>query len=108
MIKVLRAIFFIQLLLSRAFSQVSVTNSNSANGTYGTLKQAFDKINLYPQSSNNIVITISGNTAETATAVLQESSGPWNSLKIIASASATVSGNINGALISLNGADKVT
>jgi hypothetical protein len=95
------------VFIKDGLSQVLVANSTSADGSYTTLKSAFDKINLFSQSGKNILITISGNTVESASAVLNESSSPWTSLKIIPSANATISGNISGPLITLNGADKV-
>jgi hypothetical protein len=102
-------IFIFQIIFVHgAVSQVSVTNSSGADGSYTTLKAAFDQINLFSQSGKNISITLSGNTLETASAVLNQSSSPWSSLKIIPSGNVTISGTIAGPLIDLNGADKVT
>lgn len=99
---------FLQLLFIKAgVSQVAVNNSTGANGSYPTLKSAFDQINLFSQAGNNIAITVSASTVETSSAVLNESSSPWASLKIIPSANITISGTISGPLINLNGADKV-
>ncbi len=101
-------IMFCFLLTNLFAAQVTITGANtSSNVTKTTLKAAFDAINAYSQSGKNIVIKISGNTTETATAVLN--AGSWTSLKIYPSASGKIiSGSITGALIDINGADKVT
>jgi len=94
------------------YSQVSVNGSNGADGSYSNLKAAFDAINLQSnQSDKNIVITLSGSTTETASAVLnQPADTSWTSLIIYPTTSGvSISGNIDGfPLIDLNGADKVT
>ncbi|MCK9421672.1 MAG: T9SS type A sorting domain-containing protein [Bacteroidales bacterium] len=102
------AILFVQ----NANAQVTVSGSGgSANGTYTTLKAAFDALNLVTtQAGNNIVLTITASTSETASAVLnQPSVSSWVSLKIYPTGTGyTISGSVAGPLIDLNGADNVT
>ena len=89
------------------YGQVTVTGSNDADDTYDTLKEAFDAINGTAQSGNNIVITITDNTTETATAVLNN--GGWNSLVIYPTApDLSITGNLEAPLIDLNGVSNVT
>ncbi|MGB9697307.1 MAG: T9SS type A sorting domain-containing protein [Ignavibacteria bacterium] len=106
--KTLSLVFFLLLIHTRAFSQVTVSGSNGANGTYATLGAAFAAINGNSQTGMTITITITGNTTETATATLN--AGAWNSITISPSGgSFTISGNIDGVpLINFNGADFVT
>jgi hypothetical protein len=91
-------------------SIIHVANANaSSNGDYLTLKAAFDAINAQPQAGNNIVVTINGSTSETASAVLNENTSPWNSLVIYPTAAGyAIGGNLAAPLIELNGADHVT
>jgi Calx-beta domain/Carboxypeptidase regulatory-like domain len=90
-----------------ASAQVTVTGSTGANASYTTLKGAFDAINAAgTQAGNNILVDISASTTETATASLNASD--WTTLTVRPSATATVTGNIIGAIIKLNGADNVT
>lgn len=90
--------------------EVTVVGSTGADGPYTTLKGAFDAINLNTnQTGNTITITITANTTETASAVLnQPSGGSWTSLTITPSTTATIFGSIAGPLVDLNGADNVT
>lgn len=92
----------------KVLAQVSVTGSTGANNTYSTLKDAFDAINSNTQnSSNNIEVTITDNTTETATAALN--SGGWNSLVIYPTQSGlSISGDLAAPLIDLNGVSNVT
>jgi hypothetical protein len=81
--KICSSLFLISLLVA-VFIQsalavpigVTVSGSNgSANGNYSTLKAAFDALNLVTdQSGKNIVVTITGSTTETASAVLNQPS----------------------------------
>ncbi|MFN8243594.1 MAG: T9SS type A sorting domain-containing protein [Ferruginibacter sp.] len=91
-------------------AQVTVTGADAASNAgspYTTLKAAFDQINLGSQTGNNIIISITGNTTEAASAVLN--AGNWTSLTIKPSGgSFTVSGNISSQLVDLFGADNVT
>jgi hypothetical protein len=90
---------------------ITVSGSSGANGSYTSLTNAlgaFAKINTYSQTGNNIIITVTGNSlAESGINSLN--AGTWNSLTIYpVSTGLTISGNIAGPLITLNGADKVT
>jgi hypothetical protein len=93
-------------------AQVTVTGADAttnAGSPYTTLKAAFDNINLTSQTGNTIVISITANTTEIATATLN--TGTWTSLTISPSGGAarTISGAMTAgtALIDLNGADNV-
>ena len=90
-------------------AQVTVTGSTGANASYATLKAAFDAINANPtQTGNNIVISISGSTTETAAAVLNQNA-TWTSVNIYPTTTGlSISGNLATRLIGLNGADNVT
>ena len=99
------------LFASSSFAQnVTVLNSTGADGSYATLKLAFDAINANgTQSGNLITVTIIADTIETASAVLnQPSVSSWTSLTITPSGARTISGNLAAPLIDLNGADGVT
>ena len=89
---------------------VTVSGSTGADGTYGTLKDAFDALNANStQGGNTISVSIIGNTAETVTAALnQPSVSSWTSLTISPSGARTVSGSLATTLIDLAGADNVT
>jgi hypothetical protein len=88
-------------------AQVTVTGSTSADGNYTRLALAFTAINSASQSGNNIVLTITSSTTETAIATLN--AGSWTSLKIYPVTSGlSISGNLATPLINLNGASNVT
>jgi len=90
-------------------AQVTIVNSTGVDGTYSTLKAAFDAMNANPtQTGNSIIITITASTIETASAVLNASD--WSSVGIYPIGSGySISGSVDGApLIDLNGADNVT
>lgn len=93
-------------------AQITLTaTSATTSGSYSTLKAAFDAINAGTHQGD-ISITITGNTTETATASLNASgSGSASYASLIiqpgGGASRTISGSINGGLITLNGADGV-
>ncbi|MEI7504812.1 MAG: hypothetical protein WCJ61_16175, partial [Paludibacter sp.] len=92
-------------------SPVNVSGSTGANGSYTTLKAAFDAINSNTnQSGNNIIITIAGTTSEAASAVLNgQASNTWTTLKIYPTVTRlTISGTLAAPLIDLYGADNVT
>lgn len=99
------------LLGKMGVSQVNVTaTAGTLNATYGTLKAAFDAINAGTHNGS-IAIAISGNTTETASAVLNSGSvlpASYSSVVITPTAPAVISGSITGAVIKLNGADNVT
>lgn len=92
---------------------VYVTSSGGTSpSTYPTLKTAFDSVNN-GRHTGTIAISIYGNTTETATASLNASgsgAASYTSLSVqpAGGAAITVSGNIAGALVALNGADNVT
>ncbi len=100
---------------SRASAQVDVTASaGTLNASYTTLKGAFDAINLGTHQGT-ITIGLSGNTTETAPAVLNASGSGGASYTTIGisptgGAARTISGAIaaGSPLIDLNGADNVT
>lgn len=85
--------------------------SGTGKARYNTLRDAFTAINngVHRQT---VTIQILGNTTETATAALNASgqgSANYTTVSLYPiSNGVTVSGNINGPLISLNGADSVT
>ena len=96
-------------------AQVSVTATVGTQGptSYTTLKGAFDAINTGTHQAS-VTVAITGNTTETASAVLHASgsgSANYTSVTIMPSGGAArmISGSVsNGALIKLNGADHVT
>ncbi|AWA28795.1 hypothetical protein HYN48_01095 [Flavobacterium magnum] len=98
-----------------ASAQVDVTASGgTSSANYTTLKGAFDAINAGTHTGT-ITIGISGNTTETATAVLNASGSGAASYASIAisptgGAARTISGAIAGGspMIDLSGADNVT
>ncbi len=108
---------FITLLLlaflgvTNCFAQVDVSTGGPST-PYTTLKLAFDAINAGIHTGS-ITIGISGNPIETASAVLNFSgSGPASYTDILIRPTGglprSISGNIPGHLIDLNGADNVT
>lgn len=104
------ALGLILVLACHLRAQVSVTASaGTPSGVYTTLKAAFDNINNGTHQGV-IDIDLSGNTVETASAVLNASGGTasYTAVNITASAPSLISGNITGAVIRLNGADFVT
>lgn len=84
---------------------VVVAGALVGNGSYLDLSSAFIGINSGAQTGANISITIIGNTTEPATATLN--AGAWNSVVIAPSGPRTISGNIAGALVNFDGADRV-
>jgi hypothetical protein len=99
------------LFVQSANAQITVSGSTGVDGIYTSLTNgsgAFLAINGTAQTGNNIVITITGNSiSEAGTNSLN--AGTWTSLNIYPTGTGyTISGNIAGPLISLNGADNVT
>lgn len=96
-----------------ASAQVSVTATAGPDPgptAYTTLTGAFTAINAGTHQGD-VTISISGNTTETATAVLNNSGAGgalYTSVLIRPTAPAVITGNIVGAVIKLNGADNVT
>lgn len=86
---------------------VAVIGALVGNGSYATLGDAFTAINSGAQTGANITVSVTANTTETATAVLN--SGTWASLTVVPAGGGarTVSGNIAGPLINFDGADRV-
>ncbi len=106
--------FLMLFLLTTLWGKAQV-NITSTGGTpaasYGTLKLAFDSINSGAHTGN-IIIAITGNTTESASAVLNASgsgAASYTGISISPSggASRTISGSLAAALIDLNGADNV-
>ena len=106
-------IIFVLACGASAFAQnVTVAGSTGADGSYATLKDAFDAINTNTnQTGNTITLTVIGDTNEgTSTALLNEPSGGlWSLLKIIPSGARTITGatTAGSPLVDLNGADNV-
>ncbi len=90
--------------------EVNATGGTAVN-FYSTVKGAFDAINAGTHTGT-LTVKLSGNTTETASAVLNASgtgSANYSSLVMYPTQSGlTVSGAISGNLIQLNGADNVT
>ena len=97
---------------SVSYEQISVTGT-TGSGRYATLQAAFAAINA-GTISGVITITVTGNTTETGTAVLNASgsgSASYSSVFMQPSGGAwTISGAITAGspLVNLNGADNVT
>ncbi|HZV70714.1 MAG TPA: hypothetical protein VFG10_14265 [Saprospiraceae bacterium] len=95
-----------------ANGQVTVAGSGgAANGTFATLKLAFNALNaVSTQAGNTITVSITANITDNNVAVLnQPSVSSWTSLTISpAGGSWTLNGFILGPVIDLNGADNVT
>ncbi|RXR20439.1 T9SS type A sorting domain-containing protein [Flavobacterium amnicola] len=103
---------FVMLFACQTISaQVDVTaTAGTPAATYATVKLAFDAINAGTHMGS-IGISLTGNTTETASAVLNSGAvGPasYTSVAITATTPVTVSGAITGAVIKLNGADNIT
>lgn len=84
---------------------VTVSGALSGNGSYADLGSAFSAINGASQTGASILVNILANTTEATSAVLN--SGAWTSLSVTPSGARTVTGNISGPLVDLNGADHV-
>ncbi|MEI6141169.1 MAG: T9SS type A sorting domain-containing protein [Mariniphaga sp.] len=103
---------FAVVFTQTANAQVTVSGSNTKDGTYTSLTNAagaFLAINSADQSGKTITITITANvTNEAGTNALTGAAGMWTSLKIIPSGVRTISGSPAAPLINFNGADNVT
>lgn len=98
------------VFLCPGWSQVTVTATGGVpTATYTTLKGSFDAVNN-GLHSGIINIIINSSTTETATCSLNAVGGLTNYSRITIrpGAACTVTGNIAGPLIHLNGADSVT
>jgi hypothetical protein len=104
----LLSITFISII-SRAQVTVTATAGTVGPTAYTTLKGAFDAVNAGTHQGA-ITISLTANTTETATAALNASGAPaaYTSVNITATTAVTVTGNIIGAIVKLNGADNVT
>lgn len=105
-------LLFLTLNACISYAQVSVTATAGTTGPtpYTTLKGAFDAINAGTHQGA-IAISLTGNTAETASAILNSGAvapAVYTSVNITATVPVTISGAITGAIIKLNGADNVT
>jgi len=105
---VLILVFFLSPLRVNA-DAIQTVGTSGAN--YSTLKAAFDKIND-GTLKGVIVLQLIDNTTESASAVLNASgsgSSSYSSVIVYPTTTGlTISGNITGALINLNGADYFT
>ncbi len=103
----------VMLCAYSSFAQVDVTaTGGTLTASYTTLKDAFDQVNLGTHTGT-INMSLSGNTTETASAVLNASgsgSASYTTLAIspTGGAARTITGAIVGHMIDLNGADNVT
>ncbi len=111
-----KKLFVVLLIIMGAFgtvkAQISVTATAATLGptAYTTLKAAFDAINAGTHQGV-ITISVTGNTTETATAILNTSAPPslYTAVHIRPSGGARViTGNLSPSVIKLNGADSVT
>lgn len=98
--------------VSNLYAQVDITaSSGTTNGTYTTLKGAFDAINSGTHQGA-INISITGNTTETATAILNASAGTASYTSVLikpaTGVTATITSASTVATIKFNGADNVT
>lgn len=90
----------------------NVRVSGSVSGVtadYATLKAGFDAINAGTHTGS-IIVTVFGNTTETASASLNASgagSASYTAVSIVPGGARTVSGTLAAALVDFNGADNV-
>lgn len=106
-----KAVGFGMLLLLSVAGYSQVTKTVGATGAdYATLKLAFDDVNS-GTLTGTITLQVIDNTTETAAAVLNASgtgSASYTSIQIYPTVTnKTISGNLNGPIIDLNGADNV-
>jgi len=102
-------ILLLSLFSWQASAQVNVTGSIAKDGQYSTLAAAFTAIGT-SQKDMDIVVTLSGSTAEPAVGAVLNA-GTWNSLKIYPTVSGVRITNAAPAsfpLITLKGAKNVT
>ena len=109
-----KSLFTIMIVLfsyQNVAAQVDVTaTAGTPAASYTTVKGAFDAINAGTHQGA-IAISLTGNTTETASAVLNSGTvapAAYTSVGITATVPVTISGTIVGAIIKLNGADNVT
>ncbi len=108
--KILLSALALTLTLA-GFAQVSVTATAGTAGptSYTTLKAAFDAVNAGTHQGV-VSVSITGNTTETASAVLLASAAPssYTAVNITATGAFTISMNADTSIIHLRGADNVT
>lgn len=100
------------LISNSAMSQITVSGSTGADGTYADLTGAagaFFAINSSAQTGNNITISVTADVL-TEPGLTSLNANDWTTLTISPSGGAarTISGAVAGTLIDLNGADNVT
>ena len=100
------------ILVQTAKAQITVSGSNTKDGTYTSLTKvdgAFAALSSISQATKTIIITITANvTDEDGATALTGVAGMWTSLIISPSGARTISGSVSKPLIDLNGADNVT
>ncbi|MBK9453784.1 MAG: choice-of-anchor D domain-containing protein [Bacteroidetes bacterium] len=107
----IRAIIFLLLCCVPFWivgQNVIVSGALTGNGSYPTVGAAFSAINAGAQNGANIVVEVSANTTEPSSAVLNQ--GTWLHLALRPSGGVarSITGNLAGPLVDLNGADRVT
>ena len=110
LLKTLLSVILLLFASENIKAQVNVTATvGTLSASYATLKLAFDEVNAGTHKGI-IAISLTGNTTETVSAILKKSSAPasYTTVGITATVPVTISGNIVGAVIKLNGADNVT
>lgn len=107
--KYLNKLLFLCIIL--VISSINLMSQVSVNGTnYTTLKAGFDAINA-GSYSGDIVVKITGNTTESASAVLLSSGNgqaSYSSVVIYPTGNYTIQGNVTPSLIELRGTKYVT
>ena len=92
-------------------ANISGAYTVGAGATFTTLKSFFDAVNA-GVVTGNITVNVTGNSTETATASLnqwtEEPAGSNFTMLIQPVGARTITGSIAGAVIKLNGADRVT
>ncbi len=107
--QLLLIIFAVFLLTGKLQSQVDVAGAHAnSNGSYATLKDAFDAINAEHQGGNAITVSITASISDDQTATLND--GAWATILIYPTTTGlTISGTVVGApLINLNGTTNIT
>lgn len=110
---VLASLFWLVLICSAALANVQVTSTGgTSSATYPTMKEASGAVNAGVHTGD-IQVRVQGNTVETAPAVFNASgsgAASYPSISIFpdGGAARSITGNIAGPLIDLNGADNVT
>ncbi|MFZ4592055.1 MAG: beta strand repeat-containing protein, partial [Ignavibacteria bacterium] len=110
-LSVLTTVLLTILFVQSGNAQITVSGSNTKDGTYTSLTNAsgaFAALNLVSQVGYTITISITADVAtENGANALTGAAGMWVSLTISPSGARTISGSA-AALINLNGADNVT